>query len=164
MPVWKEFVDYAVTKLNLPQRFSVPADAEVEAVNVCRKTGFIATSGCESAALLLPLGHAPSSACPWHGGSLAAAQADENAPLLLLAPIDGESETAAYRLNIEENQDEGEGSQSEGGLSVAQKQTEEQQPTKLPGLNKNPYKKDPSQQSDMEARYQELLRKYKIIE
>ena len=100
LPVWKNFVDYAVKARSLPTTFSIPADAEVESVSVCKATGFLAAPGCEAAELLLPLGHAPSSLCPWHGGTLAGALADANAPVLLLAPIDEETDVNLYALHL----------------------------------------------------------------
>ena len=47
---------------------------------------------------------------------------------------------------------------------IPQKKAAEKEPVKLPSSSSDPYKKDPSQQTDMEAKYQELLRKYNIIE
>ncbi|WP_455759932.1 hypothetical protein [Cloacibacillus evryensis] len=47
---------------------------------------------------------------------------------------------------------------------IPQKKTSEKEPVKLPSASSDPYKKDPSQHTDMEAKYQELLKKYNIIE
>ena len=170
LPVWKEFVSYAVTKMNLPSTFSIPDDAEVESVRVCKTTGFIAAEGCPATTLLLPQGHAPSSACPWHGGSLSAARADDNAPQLLLAPIDDEAAANKYVLKLGGESsplhDEASGlpASPEEPAPIPQKKAPDKEPVKLPSASATPYKNDPSQQTDMEAKYQELLKKYKIIE
>ncbi|NLV82582.1 MAG: PBP1A family penicillin-binding protein, partial [Synergistaceae bacterium] len=39
LPVWKSFVSYAVKELKLPTTFTLPPDAGVESVRVCKKTG-----------------------------------------------------------------------------------------------------------------------------
>lgn len=171
LPVWKSFVEYAVNTLALPSTFSIPSDAEVEAVRVCRATGFLAAPGCEAADLLLPLGHAPSSLCPWHGGTLAEALADANAPVLLLAPIDEETDVNRYALHL-------------GGAPAAQPQPgaaetpaepappvtptqkpKKPEPSKVPSATeKKPYEKRKYEtQDEVDKRYQELLKQYGII-
>ena len=182
LPVWKAFVSYAVTKMNLPNNFTVPDDAEVEAVSVCKKTGFLAAPGCPATTLLLPAGRAPTATCPLHGGSLTAAKADENAPQFLLAPVDDENSSARYAMRLhpaasDSGENAGASVSGDAGenlpapatndepVPVPQKKTAEKQPTKLPSSTPvNPYKKDHSQQTEMEAKYQELLKKYKIVE
>jgi penicillin-binding protein 1A len=173
VPVWKEFVSYAVNILKLPNNFVLPPDAGVESVRVCKKTGFLATSGCPSAEILLPSGHSPSSQCPWHGGNAALARADGNAPELILAPIDDEMTRYKYAMGSKSNTVEsagtGEGDVPEttppsDNIAVAVKKAKDPEPTKVPDKNTVPYKKDPSQQSNMEEKYQQLLRKYKITE
>ena len=47
-PVWKEFVAEAVKVRKLPASFDIPADANVEAVKICRTTGFRAVPGCSA--------------------------------------------------------------------------------------------------------------------
>lgn len=177
LPVWREFVDYAVTKLNLPSTFSIPDDAEVEAVSVCKKTGFLAAQGCPSTTLLLPVGHAPTAACPFHGGALSAAKSDENAPQFLLAPIDDDMTSRRYAMRAEgegdaaaptASSDTGEtvapGAPSEE-IPVQQKKPTPKEQVKLPSSTPSaPYKNDHSQQSEMDKKYDELLKKYKIIE
>ncbi|WP_279009609.1 transglycosylase domain-containing protein [Synergistes jonesii] len=168
LPVWREFVSYAVAKMNLPATFSVPADAEVEAVSVCRKTGFLAAPGCQTVPLLLPQGQAPSATCPWHGGSSLEARSDENAPVLLLAPVDDEISAERYAMRL---QPKSKPMSSDGGapaeaetVPLPQKKPSLNEPVKLPSATADPYKKDPSQMSEMEAKYQQLLKKYKLIE
>lgn len=165
VPVWKSFVSYAVTKLNLQKTFTLPPDAGVESVMVCRKTGFLASGGCPATNILLPSGQAPTSMCPWHGGSSAAAKSDPNAPQLLLAPIDDEMTHNKYAMHL--GADKGENPTSDEQASeqetpVVTKQTKEPEHAKVPGKNIDPYKKDPSQQSEMDKKYQELLKKYNI--
>ncbi|MBR4401272.1 MAG: PBP1A family penicillin-binding protein [Synergistes sp.] len=167
LPVWKEFVSFAVTKMSFPATFTVPADAEVEAVSVCRRTGFLAGPGCQSANLLLPQGHAPSAVCPWHGGSDSRALTDDNAPVLLLAPIDDEETAERYALRLKPKAEPVSADTAQTTAEappVPQKKPAVTEPVKLPSATADPYKQDPSQMSEMEARYQELLRKYKIIE
>lgn len=167
VPVWKEFVSFAVARMSLPAAFSVPADAEVESVSVCRRTGFLAAPGCQSINLLLPQGQAPSSRCPWHGGSDARALTDDNAPVLLLAPADDEETAERYALRL---QPKPQPASEDAAQKVAevppvpQKKPAVSEPVKLPSAAADPYRQDPSQMSEIEARYQELLRKYKIIE
>ncbi|NLD05275.1 MAG: PBP1A family penicillin-binding protein, partial [Synergistaceae bacterium] len=154
VPVWKEFVSFAAKKLNLPAAFILPPDAGVESVRVCKKTGFIAAPGCPATDILLPAGHAPSSQCPWHGGSLSAARADNNAPQLILAPIDDEMTHYKYAMKglpkpeapVEEAQVE------EFPLldtPVATKKTKDTEHAKVPDKKTDPYKKDPSGPVDM---------------
>lgn len=171
LPVWKDFVDYAVKTLDLPTTFSIPADAEVESVRVCKATGFLAASGCDAVELLLPLGHAPSSLCPWHGGTLEGALADANAPVLLLAPIDDETDVNLYALHIEGTppvppQPDTEITTPPVTTPVtATQKPKEQEPAKVPSaVEKQPYEDKPQESpDDLERRYQELLKQYGII-
>lgn len=180
LPVWKEFVSYAVKKLNTPASFTIPEDAEIESVKVCKKTGFLAAPGCPATTLLLPAGRAPAAVCPWHGGSLTAARSDENAPQFLLAPIDDSGTSGRYAMRIHPGggdaaPETASGDAETGGAvpapdtgepaPIQQKKTAEKQPAKIPSaVPVDPYKKDHSQQPEMEAKYQELLKKYKIVD
>ncbi len=165
VPVWKDFVSFAVKKLKLPQTFILPPDAGVESVTVCKKTGFLASGGCPATNILLPAGHAPTSHCPWHGGSLSAARSDENAPQLILAPVD--DEMTHYKFAMKGLPQETPASEVPGPIAdtpVATKKTKDTEHAKAPEKNSDPYKKDPSEAAQMEAKYQELLKRYKIIE
>lgn len=166
VPVWKEFVSFAVKKLKLPADFVVPPDAGVESVRVCKKTGFLAAPGCPATNILLPAGHAPSSQCPWHGGSLSAARADENAPQLILAPIDDEMTHYRYAMKglPQQESTEEESSVPEPEIPIAIKKTIDTEHAKVPNKTPDPYKKDTSEAINMEAKYQELLKRYNIIE
>lgn len=166
VPVWKEFVSFAVKKLKLPADFVVPPDAGVESVRVCKKTGFLAAPGCPATNILLPAGHAPSSQCPWHGGSLSAARADENAPQLILAPIDDEMTHYRYAMKglPQQESTEEESSVPEPEIPIAIKKTIDTEHAKVPNKTPDPYKKDTSEAINMEAKYQELLKRYNITE
>ncbi|MDO4987990.1 MAG: PBP1A family penicillin-binding protein [Synergistes sp.] len=170
LPVWKEFVQYAVEKLNLPTTFTVDGNSDIEEVTVCRDTGFLAADGCKTAKLLLPVGYVPTALCPWHGGSRSAAAEDENAPQFLIAPIDDDATVARYAMRRPHSAQQKENTQEmpqdtevEEPVTVVQKKTEEKTPVKLPSAaERNPYAKEPSKESDIEAKYQELLKKYNI--
>lgn len=166
VPVWKEFVSFAVTKLQLPAAFILPPDAGVESVRVCKKTGFLAAPGCPATDILLPAGHAPSSQCPWHGGSLSAARADDNAPQLVLAPVDDEMTHYNYAMKGLPRQEDpvAEAPMPIPDTPVVIKKTKDTEHAKTPDIKTDPYKKDPSEPVDMEAKYQELLKRYNITE
>jgi len=59
-------------------------------VTVCKESGFLAAGGCLASTIILPQGTAPTSICPLHGGTWAAANSDPNIPRLLLSPRDEE--------------------------------------------------------------------------
>ncbi len=160
-PVWKAFVSKAASRLKLAKQFSVPAGAGVEIARVCRRTGFLAASGCPAVSILLSAGDAPEAVCPLHGGSVAAARADSRAPRLLLSPMDegvpaapGISAAAAPQTD-----------RPEEGTTVSPAPTPvlkvpTPQPPKPPSPAVKPYRKDPSAPNDVEKRYQELLKQY----
>lgn len=164
VPVWKKFVTFAVKTLDLPATFILPPDAGVESVRVCKKTGFIAAASCPAASILLPAGHAPSSLCPWHGGNLSAARADNNAPQLILAPIDDAMTHYKYAMKGLPKPETREEELVIPDTPVATKITEDVEKAKAPDKKTEPYKKDPSEPVDMEEKYQELLKRYNIID
>lgn len=88
-PVWKAFVEKAVTKLPVRQHFD-PAGSILESVSVCPRSGFLATANCPRATIALPDGMVPRATCPIHGGSWEMAMSDAEAPMLLLSPKDQE--------------------------------------------------------------------------
>lgn len=88
-PVWKAFVEKAVTRLPVRKYFP-PSSEIIETVSVCSKSGFLATSSCPSTSISLPDGMAPRATCPLHGGSWEMAISDSKAPMLLLSPKDQE--------------------------------------------------------------------------
>lgn len=186
VPVWKEFVTFAAQKLKLPQTFIVQPDIGVESVRLCQKTGFLASDGCEKTInLLVPLGHAPMSVCPWHGGSLLAAREDLNAPQLLLAPIDDISLSTEYAMVLQDDYNYYDDAYDSAvkpkeevtypyalpepaapavPAPVTVKKPKVKETEKVPKKEEEPYKKDPSDQDAMEKRYQELLKEYNIID
>lgn len=172
IPVWHEFVKFAVTKLNLPKSFVIPPDIGVESVKICRHTGFLAGPNCQTIDILMPTEHVPASACPWHGGSAQAAKADNNAPQLLLAPIDNEITRVKYamKLGLGDITTETEpGGAVELGLPetpvIARKSAGSAGgELKVPTKGDTPYKKDYSDPKEVEKTYNELLRKYKLID
>ncbi len=89
-PVWNAFVAAAVKTVDLPKKFDIPPDADVEAVSICRTTGFRALSGCSSATVYMRKGAAPQTSCPIHGGDMYASTMDPNAPRLVLVHNDAE--------------------------------------------------------------------------
>jgi len=89
-PVWQAFVSKAVKYLTLRENFEVPEEAMVDAVTICKDSGFLSAEGCPSTVILLPSGEAPLSTCPLHGGSWIMAESDTNEPRMLLSPRDEE--------------------------------------------------------------------------
>jgi len=89
-PVWKTFMDFAVSTLGTPERFTpAPGWVDVTRVTICRDSGFRARAGCRRVSLYLPSGKLPRAECPTHGGDPHAAMADPNAPRLFLIEQDG---------------------------------------------------------------------------
>lgn len=168
IPVWNEFVKYAVTKLNLQKTFVIPPDAGVESIKVCRSTGFLAAPGCKAAEILIPSEQAPTTVCPWHGGSVQAARADENAPQLLLAPIDGETVLSQYALTLQSQRGGSSFNPVDDARStetpIPTRKTTDSEPTKVPARDSEPYKKDFSDPAAVEKAFQELLRQYKLVD
>jgi penicillin-binding protein 1A len=107
-PVWKAFVEKAVTRLPVREHF-VPSGQIMEKVSVCLESGFLATSSCPSTSISLPDGMAPRTTCPLHGGSWEMATSDPEAPMLLLSPKDQEvlgiakAAVAVYSLSLPED-------------------------------------------------------------
>lgn len=166
LPVWKAFVSYAIEKLQLPATFILPPDAGVESVEVCKKTGFVASEGCPKTKILLPSGHAPTASCPWHGGNIVAAKSDPNAPQLLLAPIDDETTHNSYVLRIPNEDKSPESNIIDSDITPTNiKRTTSRERDKVPNKDVEIYKKaNEDEGKEMEAKYQELLKKYKIID
>lgn len=168
IPIWHEFVKFAVTKLNLPKTFAIPPDAGVESVRVCRHTGFLAGSNCKTADILMPSDNVPSSICPWHGGSAQAARTDKNAPQLLLAPIDNEATRAKYAMILGNDTTVVIGQEAVVDSMLPQtpvstRQTAGKETTKVPPKEEAPYKIDYSNPKEVEKAFEELLRHYKLV-
>ncbi|MDR1514149.1 MAG: PBP1A family penicillin-binding protein [Synergistaceae bacterium] len=157
-PVWKEFVTQAVQTLGTPKEFKIPPGVGVESVTICRATGFLATKSCpQKANIMIAVGQAPETYCPWHGGDILKAQSDPNAPQLMLTPEDALIRDK-YQLAALRTED-----------SVAVEEIFptippplEEQMAPLPNMEYEPYRNDPSPASDIEKRYQDLLDQYNI--
>ena len=123
-------------------------------MTVCRTTGYLATKSCPRVInLLMPVGQAPETSCPWHGGSVTAARGDSNSPSLILTT---EDDSLRSRYQLEWNDPEA-------------AQTIEPQPVSTPQdvapseeSYMEPYQFDPAPAGEIEDRYQELLRQYNI--
>ena len=87
-PVWQSFVSKAVKHLPLREAFEISDRVKVDAVTICKDTGFLSAGSCPSTVILLPSGQAPLSTCPLHGGSWMMAESDPNEPRMLLSPRD----------------------------------------------------------------------------
>jgi penicillin-binding protein 1A len=159
-PVWKAFVSKAASRLKLAKQFSVPAEAGVEIVRVCRHTGFLAASGCPSVPILVPAGEAPQAACPLHGGSLAAARTDSLAPRLLLSPMDEVLPAGSGILAASPTEERPTEIPAVSSVPAPVLKVPSPQPPKPPSPVEKPYRKDPSTPNDVEKRSQELLKQY----
>ncbi|MEA4878177.1 MAG: PBP1A family penicillin-binding protein [Aminobacterium sp.] len=167
VPVWKRFMEKAVKVLHLPQSFDIPEGLSVEAVQICRESGFLASPNCPAATIFLPTGSIPTTICPLHGGELFASQNDPQAPRLYLLPQDEEHYYTYATFpngNIPWTFPGTEG--TEPGLSPLQKQPiPSQKPAEesnVPTGDAKPYENDPSPAKTIEDRYQDLLKQYGI--
>jgi penicillin-binding protein 1A len=152
-PVWKEFMEQAVKIMKTPEKFQLPSGIGVQNVTVCRDTGFIAAKGCpHKANLLLAVGQAPESQCPWHGGESFAAKNDSNAPQLLLTQED-EYIRGRYALATTWADEE---LQTFEPVAVDTYSPPPSEP------EYEPYRNDPTPVEELEQRYQDLLRQYNI--
>ena len=167
VPVWKSFMSEAVKVLHLPQAFDIPQGLAVEAVRVCRQTGFLAAPGCSAATLLLPAGSTPTTTCPIHGGDIFACQNDSLAPRLYLLPQDEEHYYTYAKFPDGDIPFSLAGSDIEVKVSstVEEKSQLSHKPAQksvIPVGEQDPYKDDPSPAQTIEERYQDLLKQYGI--
>ena len=145
-PAWKTFMEFATLHMRAPEKFEpAPAWVEVDRVSICRVTGYRARSGCASVSLYMPVGKAPISECPTHGGNMSEAISDPNGPRLFLLDQDDEfsSEIIPHEADYSPNI-----------------------PTYVPPTNipteSAPYHKDYSPAEVVEDKYQKLLKQYNI--
>lgn len=173
VPIWHEFVKFATTKLSFPKTFTIPPDAGMVSVTVCRFTGFLATGNCKTADILIPSDQAPATKCPWHGGGVMEAREDENAPQLLLAPIDDEATRLKYAMTLGDVTlvDSGGGTAAntapaiDNTAAVQVLKTPDRERAVVPAAREQePYKIDYSNPKEVEKAYQDLLRQYKLID
>ncbi|GHS97600.1 penicillin-binding protein [Synergistales bacterium] len=142
-PAWKMFMEFAATRMQSPEKFAPPpAWVEVESVRICRDTGFLARQGCHAVRIYMPLGAAPTSECPLHGGNYAFAREDPNAPRLYLIEQDDAVVSETIPNEVEPPRP-----------TPQHTQPVPSEPT---------YNQDPSPADVIEERYQKLLREYGI--
>ncbi|HCL78619.1 MAG TPA: penicillin-binding protein, partial [Synergistaceae bacterium] len=152
-PVWKEFVAAAVQGRDLPKTFSIPPDAAVESVKICRTTGYRAIKGCPAVTLSIPVGKAPRTNCPVHGGELYASAQDSNRPRLILVHGDKVSYASLPQEDVN--------IPLSTGSHVAVTKPSEVPQTAVPDSTQSGYK-DPNPAASVEERYQDLLKQYGI--
>ena len=150
-PVWKAFVEEAVRGTDLPLKFSVPADIDVEGVKICRTTGFLATGSCSAVNIFMRTNTAPQTQCPIHGGDMYASAMDPNAPRLILVHNDDEI-YASSGLYADTP------APLDSGPVVV---TAPQGPSEALAPSDMVYK-DPSPADSVEEKYQNLLKQYGI--
>ena len=172
-PVWKRFVAEAVRLRGTPSRFTIPSEGHVEIVRVCRKTGFLATGSCPAAEVALRAGEAPTAFCPFHGGDRLVAREDGNAPQLLLAPADDGSLQGQYALRYDRpavattpvQAGSSEGTPEPTTATPEPVVATKRPPAKAapaPNPQARPYAKDLSPANEVERKYQDLLKQYRI--
>lgn len=148
-PVWKEFMQKAVSIAGTPKEFSTQSGIGVQSVSICRETGYLTASGCtKKATMLIAVGQAPETRCPRHGGNMSAARGDSNAPLFILGPYDGDLRASIGKDDPTETP----------VVEITAPAVTETVP--LPPPHVEPYKNDPTPADDVNARFNELLEKY----
>ena len=147
-PVWNAFVAEAVKTVDLPKQFDIPSNADVEAVSICRTTGFRANKGCSAATVYMRKGAAPQTSCPIHGGDMYASTMDPNAPRLVLVHNDSQLNTEGMYAGI----------QPAETPPVAVTAPKPKQDVVVPEST-GAYK-DPNPAVTVEDRYQQLLKQY----
>ncbi|MDD4613747.1 MAG: PBP1A family penicillin-binding protein [Synergistaceae bacterium] len=153
-PVWKAFVEEAVKDRDLPTKFTVPSEAKVEPVKICRKTGFRAIPGCSAVTVYLPKGNSPRAKCPVHGGDMYAASTDPNAPQLILVHNDSKTYTSSGMYS---DASALQPPTAAGPVKV----TTPQGPSGAVAPGELVYT-DPSPATEVEEKYQKLLKQYGI--
>lgn len=152
-PVWKAFVEEAVKGRDLPQQFSVPEDADVESVKICRTSGFRAINGCSAVTIFMRKNAAPQTDCPIHGGDMYASSLDPNAPRLILVHNDSDIYASSGLYT-----DAGAAPPLETGPVKVSKPTG---PSEAVAPSDMAYK-DPNPADSVEEKYQKLLKQYGI--
>ncbi len=157
-PVWKAFVAEAVKGRKLPSAFDIPSDAQVEAVKICRTTGFRAVPGCSAVTVYLPKGTAPESNCPIHGGDMYASTMDPKAPRLILVHNDSDTYESGGLYSSEEMPLPGGTLPETAPVKVSKPGAPSE--VIIPDADR-PYT-DPSPAQSVEDKYQKLLKQYGI--
>ena len=176
-PVWKDFVEKAITRLPVRRSFS-PAGAIMNKVSVCFESGFLSTPNCSSVEIYLPDGTAPRASCPLHGGDWAMAFSDKRAPVLRLSTRDQEVLAVAsaslpvYSISLPEDF----GIAREEIVPPVYVQQQKPEPERAPAPVESPKKAEvplpkasgasskPKERTpeEVEQRFQELLKQYGI--
>jgi penicillin-binding protein 1A len=158
-PVWKDFMSRAVDILELPKKFDIPPEGELQMVRVCRDTGYLATPGCPGMSIYLPPENIPESTCPKHGGDYYQASIDPRAPRVLLLP-DDEALYSKYRQpsGIYDALPE----MADNIPVIEQPVIKENKAPIPPSEEPAPYERDYSSPEQVEQRYQDLLKQYGI--
>ena len=155
-PIWKDFTSQAVERLELGKKFPAPPEG-MEAITICRTTGYRATEGCPKVKILMPSLLTPTAICPLHGGSLVEAENDPEAPKLFLAKGD-DLLTEEYALGaFTSAPQEGEGIPAFFTQPV---QIPQSDPVLLPGNAPPAYIPQQNPGATYEDRYNDLLRQY----
>ncbi|MBQ7577460.1 MAG: PBP1A family penicillin-binding protein [Synergistaceae bacterium] len=157
-PVWKKFMAYAVQELNTPAAFAPPPEwVEVTKLSICRSSGYIARPGCPAVPLYFPKGKAPTTSCPTHGGSYAAADNDPRGPRLFLVEQD-----ESYLARRQQTEGSDTPAPRESSPAPVPQQVSAPVPQAVIPRNNNPQppKRQEPRVDEVEQRYRQLLREY----
>jgi len=180
-PVWKAFMSEAVKIANVKESFSLAGIIGERAIqlDICRETGYPASPSCpKKATILLPADQAPVRTCPYHGSpyEFSAMEAtDPNEPKLYL--IGGDNallasygmKLPAYAASSSQSESSPDSSKTpdEGAPQPLAPQLPQPQVVEPKGEppsdeSKKIYK-EPSP-SEIDRRYQELLKEYGLVD
>ena len=157
-PIWRDFTGQAVERLGVEKKFPAPPEG-MEAITICRTTGYRATEGCPKVSVLMPSLLTPTALCPLHGGSLVEAENDPEAPKLYLARGD-DLLTGKYALGALASAPQG--GEAIPAFFTQPVQIPQSDPTLLPGNTPPAYipLQSPGGTITYEDRYNDLLRQY----
>lgn len=145
LPVWKTFMTEALKTFTAGKNFPRPTNG-LRTVSLCNISGFLPGPGSPgTVSLIMPTNRIPSSVCPMHGGDLYAASRDLNAPKLL-------------RLNADADTSMPPAWEQPDPLP-SEEQSFFDQPQGLPMEPVQPKRTDPK---EIDKRFEELLKEYKI--
>ena len=162
-PAWKKFMSFAVKEMSTPENFeNPPAWVDTVKVSICRASGYLARSGCQSVPLFFPKGKSPTASSPLHGGSYQAAENDPRGPRLFLVEKDED-----YLAKLDRRNDDEEYSASSAGADTPPPPQPSHQQVTAPATQAavpRPSAPAPSRQepklNEVEQRYRQLLKDY----
>ena len=161
-PVWKKFMQFAVKEMDTPANFAPPPSwVEVDKVSICRASGYRALKGCQAVPLFFPKGKAPTASCPIHGGSSRSANNDPRGPRLFLVEQD-----ETYFANLQRKEREAaaqakkDAQRKEEAAAAQQQVTAQAQQAAIPRPNPPAPRRQEPKVSEVEQRYQQLLKQY----